>query len=177
MKFLSAQLLVMTLLFAACSSDQKNPLTHYSDAEIGLIITTVNEGEIAMAQEIVNRGKNEEVREYAQEMINDHKSNNKKTKQIMVDADMDMDDDSLKSQTLASKAIAEKKQLERMKGKKIDKEYIEDQVETHKTVLKDLRETLIPQAENKELKAHLEETAKTIESHLEHAQQLERKLI
>ena len=110
-------------------------------------------------------------------MITEHSKNNQKTKQIMVDANMDMDDDSVKSQTFASKAYIDRQQLQRMEGKALDKEYIEDQVETHKTVLKDLKETLIPQAKNEELKKHLEQTAKTIEKHLEHAQELERRLI
>lgn len=165
------------ILFTACSSGKKNPVTGYSDAEIANVITTVNEAEIEMAKEVVSRGQNEEVREYAQDMIDDHRANNKTTKKIMFEADMDFDDDSIKSQSLAAMTKVDQKQLERKEGKELDKEYIEDQVETHKTVLKDLRETLIPQAQNEDLKAHLEDTAKTIEAHLEHAQKLQRQII
>jgi putative membrane protein len=181
MKFLSFALLITTLtLTVSCSSNEKQnkePLITYNDAEIGQVLTTVNEAEIAMAQVVVNKSENEDVKEYAQEMIDEHKSNNRKTKQLMVDADMDMDDDSVKSQSFSMKAMAEKKLLERKSGKEMDKAYIEDQVETHKTVLKDLKETLIPQADNKELKDHLQETAKNIEDHLEHAQKIQRQLI
>lgn len=69
----------------------------------------------------------------------------------MLDADMDMDDDSWKAQTLATKAAVEKKQLQNLKGKSLDKEYIEDQIETHKSVLSDIKNTFIPQADNEEL--------------------------
>lgn len=180
MKLISFALLLSALTYTvSCSSDekQKNPMTTYNDAEIGQILTTVNEAEISMAQVVMNKSENEEVRDYAQEMINEHRANNKKTKQIMLDADMDMDDDSVKSQSFSMKAMAEKKLLERKTGEELNQEYIEDQVETHKTVLKDLRETLIPQADNEKLKDHLKETAKNIEDHLEQAQKLERQLI
>lgn len=180
MKFLSFALLITTLtLTVSCSSDekQKNPVTTYNDAEIGQILTTVNEAEISMAKTVLNKSDNEEIRDYAQKMIDEHKSINKETKQIMVNADMDMDDDSVKSQTYSMKAMAEQKLLERKSGKELNQEYIEDQIETHKSVLKDLRSTLIPQADNEELKDHLKETAKKAEKHLEEAQKLQRQLI
>lgn len=175
-----ALLLTALITITSCGSkDQgkKTVASNYNDAEIAKILTTVNSSEIEMAEIVVKKGQNEKIKEYAQQMVEDHRSNNKKTKRIMVDADMDLNDNSVKSQSLAAMAEVDKKQLEYKEGESLDKEYIEDQIKTHKTVLTDLRQTLIPQASNEDLKEHLEETAKKIEEHLEHAQKLERQLL
>ena len=80
------------------------------------------------------------------------------------------------SQALTKQADATSQKLASLTGAAFDKAYIDNEVAYHKTVNSALSTTLIPDAQNPELKSLLERGLKLFQSHLEHAEQLAKQL-
>ena len=68
------------------------------------------------------------------------------------------------------------KHLQTLKGSVFDKAYIDHEVAYHQAVLDAVDKTLIPSAQNAELKALLVKVRPAFVAHLEHAKQLQAKL-
>lgn len=142
--------------------------TKPNDNEIAKIVETVNTGEIKMAEYAKKTSKNEEVKKFAEHMITDHSMNDKKADALGV------------TPLENAKSLAMKKESEdsmnkiiSLRGAEFDKAYIADQLKVHEKVLNDLKTNLIPNAKNPDLKAHLEMTAKKVETHIEHAKSIQ----
>ena len=142
-----------------------------NDNEITKIVETVNTGEIKMAEYAKKTTKNEEVKKFAEHMITDHGMNEKKADALGVTPL-----ENAKSVALKKEADESMNKLKNLKGAEFDKAYIADQLKTHEKVLNDLKTNLIPNSKNPELKAHLEMTAKKVETHLEHAKSIKASL-
>ena len=67
-------------------------------------------------------------------------------------------------------------ELAKLSGKAFDKAYIDNEVAYHKTVNDALEKTLIPSAQNGELKSLLETGLKIFQGHQQHAEQLARQV-
>ena len=80
------------------------------------------------------------------------------------------------SASLTKAADAERVKLGKLKGAAFDREYINNEVAYHKTVNGALKSTLIPSANNAELKSLLETGLKLFEEHQTHAEQLAAKM-
>jgi putative membrane protein len=63
--------------------------------------------------------------------------------------------------------------LKGLSGKAFDKAYVDHEVEYHQTVLDALDKTLIPSAQNAELKALLVKVRPAFQAHLEHAKHIQ----
>ena len=81
-------------------------------------------------------------------------------------------EDNPTSKALTQSAEAERKKLSGLDGAAFDKAYVDNEEAYHKTVNSALSKTLIPDAENAELKSLLEKGLKVFESHLQHAESL-----
>lgn len=57
-----------------------------------------------------------------------------------------------------------------------DKAYVDNEVAYHEAVIGAVKTVLIPQAQNDELKALLEQVVPILETHLDHAKMLQSKL-
>jgi len=66
--------------------------------------------------------------------------------------------------------------LKGLSGADFDKAYVNAEVDLHQSVLDQLDNTLIPSAQNAELKSLLEQARPTISAHLDHAKSLKTKL-
>jgi putative membrane protein len=66
--------------------------------------------------------------------------------------------------------------LKRLSGKKFDKAYVDHEVAYHQSVIDALDQTLIPNAQNAELKSLLVQTRPAFVSHLEHARHVQGEL-
>jgi putative membrane protein len=66
--------------------------------------------------------------------------------------------------------------LKTLKGAEFDKAYVDHEVTYHQTVLDAIDQTLIPSAQNPELKALLTKTRPAIEAHLNHAKHIQSKM-
>lgn len=167
---------LMAFLAVGCAKDQKHTPKSPTDNEISKVMTTINEGEITLAQHVIASSNNKEVIEFAKHMVKDHSMNNEKTLSLMDKID-GTPVESDKSQAMMKDGEMSKTMLLDLKGPELDKAYIADQIATHQNVLEELNTNLIPSAVNPELKTHLEMTADKVEEHLNHAREIQSKLI
>src|SRR5438270_13994910 len=169
----------MALLFAVGSSmfaqdkDQSSGgSAKISDPQIVGVVTAADQIDIDTAKLALKKTKNDQVKQFAQQMIDDHtnlqKSVNDLGKKLNVKPE-----ESDTSKSLKSAAADEMKKLRGLRGKAFDTEYINHEVAYHQQVLDAAGKVLIPNAQNAELKSALQGAAPLLQGHLQHAQQLQ----
>ncbi|HVV94824.1 MAG TPA: DUF4142 domain-containing protein [Hyphomicrobiales bacterium] len=142
-----------------------------TDPQIAHIAYTAGTIDVANAKLALKKSKNKEIRAFATEMERDHTAVNKQALALVEKLKVKPQDNPT-SQALARGAKAERAKLARLKGGAFDKAYIDNEVAYHTTVDNALEATLIPAAQNAELKSLLETGLKIFQGHLEHAQML-----
>ncbi len=147
-----------------------------SDAEITKIVGTTNEGEIELARLAKEKSQNEEIKTYAEHMINEHTSNNKNSMQLVRKLNIKPVKND-KSEEMKNESKTAMAKIKKLKGKEFDKAYIDSQVNIHQKVLTDLDEMLIPAAKNPELRALLENTKLSVSKHLDQAKKIQSSLL
>jgi putative membrane protein len=171
--FSLASLLAVTLVIPALAEEAN--VGGPSDPEIAHIVVTANTIDIDMGKFAKKQTKNKEVRDFAQVMIKDHTSVNKQAtelaKKLNVTPKSNATSDSLKKGAKETTA-----QLKGLKGAEFDKGYVDREVTYHQAVLDTIDQTLIPNADNVELKKLITDVRPAIEAHLGHAKSLQAKL-
>lgn len=170
----------MALLFAVTSSavaqdKDKKSSSKPSDPQIVGVVTAADQIDIDTAKLALKKTKNDQVKQFAQQMIDDHtklqSSVNDLGKKLNVKpASSDI------SKSLHTAAAAENKKLQSLNGKAFDTEYINHEVAYHQQVLDAAGNVLIPNAQNAELKSALQGAAPLLQGHLDHAKQLQSSL-
>ncbi len=146
----------------------KAATTPPNDANIAAIVVAANSIDIQNAREAERISKNPKVLEFARRMVTDHSSVNKKATDLAKRLDLTPRPDAL-SRSLETSATKTRTHLATMTGADFDKAYIDNEVSYHQAVLNLMDKTLIPDAQNADLKKLLEDTRPAIESHLEMA--------
>ena len=142
-----------------------------NDAQIAHIAYTAGNIDIAAAQQAVKKAKNKQVKAFAQDMVRDHTAVNNKALALVKKLHVTPEDNPT-SQALKKQADDTRAQLAKMNGPEFDKAYIQNEVTYHQTVNGALQTTLIPSAQNPELKSLLETGLKIFEGHQQHAEQV-----
>lgn len=142
-----------------------------NDAQIAHIAYTAGNIDIAAAQQALKKSKNKQVRAFAQDMVRDHKAVNDKALALVKKLHVTPEDNPT-SQALKKDADAKLAQYAKLNGAAFDKAYADNEVGYHKTVNGALESTLIPSAQNPELKSLLETGLKIFQGHQQHAEQL-----
>jgi putative membrane protein len=112
------------------------------------------------------------VKDFAQQMVTDHSALQKSVSDLGAKLSV-TPEDSDTSKSLKSQAADTNKKLTSLKGKAFDKAYIDNEVAYHKQVIDATSSTLIPNAQNAELKSALQGAAPLFQGHLEHAQKVQ----
>lgn len=146
-----------------------------TDPQIAHIAYTAGAIDIAAGKQALAKSKNPQVRSFAEEMVRDHTAVNDKALALVKKLGVTPQDNPT-SQSLKTNADAELKKLAKLNGAAFDKAYVANEVAYHKTVDGALEGTLIPSAQNGELKSLLETGLKLFKSHEEHAEHLEHAL-
>ncbi len=146
-----------------------------TEAEVVNMLMTVNTQEMNLAKIARTRAENKEVKDYAEKMFKEHAENNDKAAKLRDKQKIGLDKTAASEKYKFTKEDKSEK-LKKLSGKEFDKEYIQTQVEMHQNVLKRLEDTLIPNTQNKELKAMLSTTKESVQQHLQHAQKIQSKL-
>jgi len=168
MRTTSATALVAGLLLSAGIAFAADKPT---DPQIAHIAYTAGEIDIKAAQQALAISKTEHVRAFANSMLRDHKAVNDKALALVKKLNVTPEDNAT-SQALLKGANAEHAALAKLSGAAFDKAYVDNEVAFHKTVNGALRDTLIPSAENAELKALLTTGLAIFEGHQQHAEHL-----
>lgn len=142
-----------------------------TDAQIAHIAYTADDIDIKAAQLALEKSKNESVRSFASDMLRDHQAVNDKALALVKKLNVTPEDNET-SKGLVKQAQAKSAELAKLSGAAFDKAYAENEVAYHKTVNGALQSTLIPSAQNPELKSLLETGLKIFQGHEQHAEKM-----
>jgi len=154
---------------------QKAKAAAPTDPQIAHIAATAHQIDIARGKLALKKTKNAEVKQFAQQMVDDHTAGLNEAvalcKRLGVTPEKNATSKSL--QDGANKATA---RLKKESGAKFDKDYIDTEVDYHKAVIDAVKNALIPNAQNKDLKQLLTDAGPTLEGHLKHAENVQSQL-
>ena len=143
-----------------------------NDAQIAHIVVTANSIDSTAGVMAKQKGTAKSVKDFAQTMINDHGAVNKQAVALATKLKVTPEDNDV-SKSLKSDAEASASNLQGKSGADFDKGYIDREVAYHQTVLDALDKTLIPGAQNAELKALLEKARPSFAAHLARAKDIQ----
>ena len=146
-----------------------------NDAQIAHIAYTAGQIDIEAAKLALQKSKNKEVRDFAENMIRDHTAVNNQALALVKKLNVTPEDNDT-SKALVKQADAEQAQLQKLEGPAFDKAYADNEVDYHKEVNKALETDLIPNATNQQLKDLLAMGLKIFQGHEQHAEQVARSL-
>jgi putative membrane protein len=162
---LSAGAIALCLLSAPALGQGVKP----TDPQIAHIAYTAGQLDIEAAKQALAKSKNKEVREFANDMVRDHTAVNKQALALVKKLNVKPEDNDT-SRSLTKQAAAKRAELAKLKGSAFDKAYVDNEVAYHKTVNGALESTLIPSANNAELKSLLQTGLKLFQGHQQHAE-------
>ena len=159
---------VLTLTpIAAVSAHDAGP----TDAQIAHIAYTAGQLDVAAAQQALEKSSNPEVRAFAELMARDHAAVNAQAVALVTRLQVTPEANPT-STALTEAAAATHARLEALEGDAFDAAYVANEVAYHQSVNAALSGTLIPEADNAELKALLETGLALFQSHQAHAEHL-----
>lgn len=142
-----------------------------SDAEIAHIAYTAGQIDIAAARQALAKSQNAEVRGFAETMLRDHQAVEDQALALVKKLGVTPTDNAT-SIALAKQARDTHAKLDKLSGTDFDRAYVDNEVAFHRTVNGALKSTLIPSADNGELKSLLETGASLFGEHQTHAEHL-----
>jgi putative membrane protein len=155
------------------------PAAHASaaldDAQIASVVVTANQVDIDAGKLAAARASGSEVKTFADRMVADHTGVNQQATDLVTRLGVTPKDNPT-SQSLASGGEKNVAKLQALKGAAFDKAYVDHEVEYHQQVIDALDATLIPDAQNAELKALLVKVRPAFVAHLEHAKHIQASL-
>ena len=140
-----------------------------NDAQIAHIAYTAGQLDIDAAKLALAKSKSKDVRSFAEDMLRDHTAVNKQALDLVTKLKVTPEDNDT-SRALSKAAAAKKAEMEKLIGAEFDKAYLSNEVAFHKTVNGALETTLIPSANNAELKSLLQTGLKVFQGHQQHAE-------
>lgn len=146
-----------------------------SDPEIASVAVVANQNDIDFAEIAKQKSHNPEVLEFANTMITDHKAVIDLAVALVTKLHVTPKDNAV-SKSLLSDAEKTKEMLNSKSAKEFDKAYVDNEVGYHKAVIAAVKDLLIPQSQNEELKALLQKVVPILEAHLAHAEMTQKKI-
>lgn len=146
-----------------------------NDAQIASIVVTANQVDIDAGKLAAAKATDPEVKKFAQTMVTDHTGVNKQATDLAKKLKVTPQDNDT-SKSLYEGGKKNVANLKTLSGKAFDKAYIDHEVEYHTAVLEAVDKTLIPSAQNAELKALLVKVRPAFVAHLEHSKHVQASL-
>jgi putative membrane protein len=146
-----------------------------TDPQIAAIVVTANQVDIDAGNLAKSKSDTKDVKEFAQRMITDHSGVNKSATELVQKLHV-TPEPSPTSQSLQKGGDDNLAALKKLSGHALDKAYIDHEVAYHEAVLQALDKTLIPSAQNAELKALLVKVRPAFVAHLDHAKRLQQEM-
>ena len=176
-KRINIQLIAMlTCLMILSISVNAQDTPKLNDAEIAHIAVVANTIDIGYAEIAQKKTKNKDVINFAETMARDHQGVLDQATALVTKLGVTPMDNAV-SQSLLKGAEETKKMLNSTKSKGFNKAYIDNEVGYHKAVIAAVRDLLIPQTTNAELKALLQGVLTALEAHLKHAEMVQMKFM
>ena len=146
-----------------------------NDAQIAAIVLAANAVDSTAGELAKQKGTNADVKQFGQTMVTDHGGVNKQAVALAGKLNLTPEQNPT-SQQLTQGGEQSRTQLNGLSGAAFDRAYIDHEVEYHQSVLDAIDQTLIPNAQNAELKALLTQVRPAVAAHLEMAKSLQTKL-
>ena len=143
-----------------------------NDAQIAHIAVSANSVDSAAGVLAEKKGASKAVKDFAKTMVTDHGGVNKQAVALATKLNVTPEDNDTSKQ-LKSGGDANLAKLQGLSGKEFDKAYIDNEVAYHQAVLDALDKTLIPNAQNAELKGLLEKVRPAFVAHLDMAKKIQ----
>ena len=142
-----------------------------NDAQIAHVAYTAGAVDVAAGEQALKVSRDATVRAFAQEMVRDHKAVNDQALALVKKLGVTPQDNPT-SAALAKGGADKLKAYAGLKGAAFDRAYLANEVAYHQAVNGALASTLIPGAQNPELKALLQTGLKLFTEHQQHAEHL-----
>ncbi len=143
-----------------------------TDPQIAQIVVTANQVDIDAGKLAETRGSAQDVRDFAQLMVRDHSGVNAAAVELVTRLHVTPQANAT-AQGLQQGGEKNLAALRKLAGAAFDKAYVDHEVAYHQAVIDAIDHTLIPGAQNAELKALLVKVRPAFGAHLEHARQLQ----
>ncbi len=170
---LITSIVILSIVMTTAGFSQENPTL--TDPEVASVAVVANQIDISYAEIALKRSKNKQILEFAKRMVTDHNAVIEQAVALVTKLSVTPKDNPV-SQSLLADAEKTKKMLKNTKRKNFDKAYIDNEVVYHKAVIAAIRDLLIPESDNEELKSLLETVLPALEAHLEHAKMVQNKI-
>jgi putative membrane protein len=165
-------IIIIVSLFLAVTSAMAQPIT---DAQIASIVLIANQVDIDAGKLAESQASKEEVREFGKRMVTDHTGILKQATDLATALKVTPQDNPT-SQGLKAGGAQNVATLKNLSGAAFDKAYIDQEVTYHELVLNAVDNTLIPNAQNAELKALLVKVRPAFVAHRDHAKKIQASL-
>ena len=146
-----------------------------NDAEIAAIVVTANQVDIDAGKLAETKAANPEVKNFGQQMVAAHAGVNKAATELVTKLKVKPQDNAT-SKSLKDGGDKNVTALKALHGAAFDKAYIDHEIEYHQAVLDAVDKTLIPSAQNDELKALIVKVRPAFVAHLEKARSIQASL-
>lgn len=146
-----------------------------TDAEIAATVIAANDTDIENGKLALEKSTNADVKQFAKEMIAAHTQLNQQGSALLTKLGVTPADNPT-STSIKTGGESTRATLKGLSGADFDKAYVNGEVDLHQAVLDQLDNTLIPSAQNAELKTLLQQARPTISAHLDHAKSMKAKL-
>jgi putative membrane protein len=162
-------LIALAAGFSLAARADDKPL---SDPQIATIALTAHTIDIDRGKLALKHTKNAEVRQFAEQMVNDHTAGRNEALALAKKLGVKPEESAV-TKSLKDGAKVAAKRLKTEKGAAYDKDYIDTEVGFHQAVIDAVKNTLVPGAQNAELKTLLQQAVPTLEGHLQHAKMVQ----
>ena len=167
-RFIVATIAAVTVSAAVFAADSA---TGPSDPQIAHIAYTAGQLDVATAKLALEKSKDAKVRAFAETMVRDHEAVNVKALALVKKLGVTPEDNAV-SASLAKGANESVARLRSLDGAAFDRAYADQEAGYHKAVNAALNDTLIPSADNAELKSLLQTGLTLFQEHQRHAEHL-----
>jgi putative membrane protein len=164
----AAWLGTLALVAAGCWAQGAAP----TDPQIAAIVVTANQVDIDAGKLAQSKAHSKDVKAFGKQMVTDHSGVNKQATALVKKLGVKPEANDT-SRSLKQGGDENLAKLRKLKGAAFDRTYVDHEVAYHEQVLDALDKTLIPNAQNAELKALLVNVRPAFEAHLEHAKHLQ----
>ena len=156
-------LVIAVMCFAGTSVAAKNT-ANLTDSEIAHVYYTARQVDIAAANLALRHSANDAVRAFANAMLRDYTAANETATSSLAKGNINPQDNAL-SQSLAGAGAEHAQDLSKLSGAVFDKAYAQNELAYHVFVTGALETTLIPSAQNSQLKSLLQSGLALFEQH------------
>ena len=147
-----------------------------TDARIAAIVLAANTSDVENGNLAIAKSKTGSVSEFAKRMIRDHTAVNERAAALVARLNV-VPEKSPASLSLVATAETTRDKMRKLRGAAFDRAYVNNEVSYHQAVIDLLDKTLVPGAENRDLKALLVNVRPAFVAHLEHAKMIQRSFL